>query len=151
MATLTTTQVVRKKHLSAAEVRKLAPENERFMRACADIANALVEDHERSQQTGVKKDINLNSLRSQYAKKHYLSTQPPLTAIISAIPEQYKKYLLPKLIAKPIRSASGIAVVAVMSVPHRCPHVAYTGGNCVYCAGERCGQAILHRVGQNMN
>jgi histone acetyltransferase (RNA polymerase elongator complex component) len=27
---------------------------------------------------------------------------------------QKKKYLLPKLIAKPIRSASGIAVVAVM-------------------------------------
>lgn len=37
--------------------------------------------------------------------------------------------------AKPIRSASGIAVVAVMSKPHRCPHIAMTGNICVYCPG----------------
>ncbi len=29
--------------------------------------------------------------------------------------------------AKPVRTASGIAVVAVMSKPHRCPHIATTG------------------------
>jgi elongator complex protein 3 len=32
-------------------------------------------------------------------------------------------------------SASGIAVVAVMCKPHRCPHIAYTGNICVYCPG----------------
>ena len=53
----------------------------------------------------------------------------------AAVPEQHKKYILPKLIAKPIRSASGIAVVAVMCKPHRCPHIAYTGNICVYCPG----------------
>ena len=37
--------------------------------------------------------------------------------------------------AKPVRTASGIAVVAVMSKPHRCPHIAMTGGVCVYCPG----------------
>ena len=37
--------------------------------------------------------------------------------------------------AKPVRTASGIAVVAVMSKPHRCPHIATTGGVCVYCPG----------------
>jgi elongator complex protein 3 len=37
--------------------------------------------------------------------------------------------------AKPVRSASGIAVVAVMSKPHRCPHIATTGAICVYCPG----------------
>jgi len=82
-----------------------------------------------------KKDLNLNSLRGQMAKKHRLSSQPPLTAIIAAIPENYKKYLLPKLMAKPIRTSSGIAVVAVMCKPHRCPHIAYTGNICVYCPG----------------
>jgi hypothetical protein len=35
--------------------------------------------------------------------------------------------LLPQLRAKPVRTASGIAVVAVMSKPHRCPHIATTG------------------------
>ncbi|KAK5706964.1 Elongator subunit [Elasticomyces elasticus] len=138
MATMTEThtETVKKKRLPAAKLAKLAPENERYMRACADVANALVEDHEKSQQTGAaKKDINLNALRGQFAKKHFLSRQPPLTDIIAAVPEQYKKYILPKLIAKPIRSASGIAVVAVMCKPHRCPHIAYTGNICVYCPG----------------
>lgn len=37
--------------------------------------------------------------------------------------------------AKPVRTASGIAVVAVMCKPHRCPHIATTGNICVYCPG----------------
>jgi len=115
---------------------KLAPENERYMRACADIANALIQEYEaQNDETKPKRDVNLNSLRGQVAKKHRLSNQPPLTAIIAAVPENYKKYILPKLIAKPIRTSSGIAVVAVMCKPHRCPHIAYTGNICVYCPG----------------
>ena len=39
--------------------------------------------------------------------------------IIAAVPSQYKKVLVPKLRAKPVRTASGIAVVAVMCKPHR--------------------------------
>ncbi|KAF5096745.1 hypothetical protein D0Z03_001561 [Geotrichum reessii] len=69
------------------------------------------------------------------SKKYKLKAQPRLTDIISSIPDQYKKYLLPKLKAKPVRTASGIAVVAVMCKPHRCPHIAYTGNICVYCPG----------------
>ncbi|KAF8758593.1 Elongator complex protein 3 [Rhizoctonia solani] len=51
------------------------------------------------------------------------------------VPEEHKKALLPKLKARPIRTASGIAVVAVMCKPHRCPHIAMTGNICVYCPG----------------
>ena len=83
---------------------KLPPENERYMRACADIASALIQDYEaQADGSKPKKDLNLNQLRGQIAKRHYLKTQPPLTAIIAAVPEHYKKYILPKLIAKPIR------------------------------------------------
>lgn len=82
---------------------KLPPENERFMRACSDIANALIQEYEAQRDPKKpKRDINLNKLRGQVAKKHALATQPPLTAIIAAVPEHYKKYILPKLIAKPI-------------------------------------------------
>lgn len=82
---------------------KLPPENERYMRACSDIANALIQDYEAQRDNSKsKKDINLNKLRGTIAKKHYLSNLPPLTAIIAAVPEHYKKYILPKLIAKPI-------------------------------------------------
>lgn len=86
---------------------KLPPENERYMRACSDIANALIQDYESQKDpTKPRKDINLNKLRGQIAKKHVLGSQPPLTAIISAVPEHYKKYILPKLIAKPISMSS---------------------------------------------
>jgi elongator complex protein 3 len=102
MATMTVIETGRKGNRLPKNV-KLPPENERFMRACADIAHALIEDYE-AQANGskAKKDLNLNALRGQIAKKHYLKTQPPLTAIIAAVPEHYKKYILPKLIAKPI-------------------------------------------------
>jgi elongator complex protein 3 len=84
---------------------KLPPENERFMQACSDIANALIQDHEAQRDsTKPKKDINLNGLRKQIGKKYSLSSHPPLTAIIAAVPEHYKKYILPRLIAKPIRT-----------------------------------------------
>ncbi|OHF03944.1 ELP3 family histone acetyltransferase [Colletotrichum orchidophilum] len=89
----------------------LPPENERFLRCCADVANALIEDHEAIRDPkNPPKDLNLNSLRNKFSRKHKLANIPPLTAIIAAIPEHYKKYILPKLIAKPIRlSASAEA------------------------------------------
>lgn len=77
-------------------------ESERFLRCCADIANALIEDHEAVSNGRASKDVNLNSLRTKMAKKYKLQNIPALTAIIAAIPEHYKKYILPKLIAKPI-------------------------------------------------
>lgn len=114
----------------------LVPEPQRFLSACQDIANQLIQEYEASHDDSKpKKDINLNSLRGQISRKYKLSHQPPLTAIVASVPEQYKKAILPKLLAKPIRSASGIAVVAVMCKPHRCPHIAYTGNICVYCPG----------------
>lgn len=83
---------------------KLPPENERFMHACSDIASALIQDYEgQSNGTKPKRDINLNGLRTQISKQYKLSNIPPLTAIIAAIPEHYKKYILPNLVAKPIR------------------------------------------------
>ena len=70
-------------------------------------------------------------LKSQVASKYALPNQPRLVDIIAAVPQAYKKALLPKLRAKPVRTASGIAVVAVMCKPHRCPHITFTGNICV--------------------
>ena len=109
--------------------QNLAPEQERFLQCCVDISLELVASLD------TNKDVNLNGLVGRMSKKYKLKAQPRLTDIISAIPDQYKKYLLPKLKAKPVRTASGIAVVAVMCKPHRCPHIAYTGNICVYCPG----------------
>ncbi|XP_054676486.1 elongator complex protein 3 [Grus americana] len=110
----------RKADLSHAEL---------MMMTIADIIKQLIEAHEQG------KDVNLNKLKTKTSAKYGLSAQPRLVDIIAAVPPQYRKVLVPKLKAKPIRTASGIAVVAVMCKPHRCPHINFTGNICVYCPG----------------
>jgi elongator complex protein 3 len=48
-----------------------------------------------------KKDVNLNRLKSKIASKYGLESSPRLVDIISAVPHESKKILLPKLKAKP--------------------------------------------------
>ncbi|XP_045432379.1 elongator complex protein 3 isoform X1 [Pipistrellus kuhlii] len=110
----------RKGDLSPAEL---------MMLTIGDVIKQLIEAHEQG------KDIDLNKLKTKTAAKYGLSAQPRLVDIIAAVPPQYRKVLVPKLKAKPIRTASGIAVVAVMCKPHRCPHISFTGNICVYCPG----------------
>ncbi|XP_063351695.1 elongator complex protein 3 [Pelmatolapia mariae] len=102
---------------------------ELMMMTIADVIKQLVEAHEKG------KDINLNKVKTQASAKYGLEAQPRLVDIIAAVPPQYRRALVPKLKAKPIRTASGIAVVAVMCKPHRCPHISFTGNICVYCPG----------------
>ncbi len=61
----------------------------------------------------------------------YAGRVPKTVEILAAVPHKYA-FLVPLLKAKPVRSASGIAVVAVMCKPHRCPHITMTGNICVY-------------------
>ena len=99
----------------------LPPENERHIRCCSDIASFLIQEHEASQDPSKpRKDVNLNSLRSKMAKKHRLSNIPPLTAIIAAIPEHYKKYIMPKLLAKPISKSCLISCCANANWNRKC-------------------------------
>ncbi|XP_071999945.1 elongator complex protein 3 [Engystomops pustulosus] len=102
---------------------------ELMMMTIADVIKQLLEAHEQG------KDVNLNKLKTKTSAKYGLSAQPRLVDIIAAVPPQHRKVLVPKLKAKPIRTASGIAVVAVMCKPHRCPHINFTGNICVYCPG----------------
>ncbi|XP_061481841.1 elongator complex protein 3 isoform X2 [Rhineura floridana] len=102
---------------------------ELMMMTIADVIKQLIEAHD------LGKDVNLNKIKTKTAAKYGLSAQPRLVDIIAAVPPQYRRVLVPKLKAKPIRTASGIAVVAVMCKPHRCPHINFTGNICVYCPG----------------
>lgn len=99
------------------------------MKAVSEIVNELIKADSQ------KKDVDLNKLKTRVSSKYGMSRQPKLVDIIAGVPQEYKKILLPKLRAKPVRTASGIAVVAVMCKPHRCPHIAMTGNICVYCPG----------------
>eukprot|EP01102_Stenamoeba_stenopodia_P015847 TRINITY_DN5471_c0_g1_i1.p1 TRINITY_DN5471_c0_g1~~TRINITY_DN5471_c0_g1_i1.p1 ORF type:complete len:564 (+),score=140.66 TRINITY_DN5471_c0_g1_i1:303-1994(+) len=99
------------------------------LKTISEIVSMLIQAHKEG------KDVNLTKVKGDISRRNGLSSQPKSIDIIAAIPEEYKKELVPKLKAKPIRTASGIAVVAVMSKPHRCPHIAMTGNICVYCPG----------------
>ncbi|KAJ8903833.1 hypothetical protein NDN08_000366 [Rhodosorus marinus] len=98
-------------------------------RAVSQVVSDLIRLHEKGDK------INVQKLKSNAARQHALPDHPKLTEIIAALPESHMESLLPILKAKPVRTASGIAIVAVMSKPHRCPHIATTGNICVYCPG----------------
>lgn len=49
-----------------------------------------------------------NRVKTKTSAKYGLEAQPRLVDIIAAVPPQYRRVLVPKLKAKPIRTASGV-------------------------------------------
>lgn len=97
--------------------------------AIADIVSELIRAVDR------KHTPRLVDIKTAAAKRHGLNDYPKQVDILAAVPSSHRAAFAPLLRAKPVRTASGIAVVAVMSKPHRCPHIATTGNICVYCPG----------------
>lgn len=115
-----------------------------MVRAISDVVSEMISRYERG------KEIDVRKLKNTCASRVGLKRSPKLVDIIAAIPEQYRKAFQPLVTAKPIRSASGISVVAVMCKPHRCPHIAMTGNICVvscgrtgHCLCAACLRAVL--------
>lgn len=73
-----------------------------------EIIQELLKSHDES------KDVNLNRLKTRIASKYGLDSSPRLVDIIAAVPHEAKKILLPKLKAKPVRTASGVSLIAQM-------------------------------------
>lgn len=57
-----------------------------------------------------KKSCDLNSIINRISREYKLPKTPRLVDVIQGIPHNYKSKLLPLIRAKPIRTASGIAV-----------------------------------------
>jgi len=75
---------------------------EQLIRVSSAIASDLIKAHETGQA------VSLNEIRNKWSKKFNYGGVPRLVDIISAVPDEYKKALLPKLKARPIRTASGV-------------------------------------------
>ncbi len=77
---------------------------------------------------GIRTKNELQSLKTELAKKYSLDYLPKDTEILSSgeFPEEIKQMLR----IKSTRTISGVAVVAAMTSPERCPH-----GKCIYCPG----------------
>lgn len=79
-----------------------ASQAEQLIRVTSAIALELIKAHNDGQA------VSLNEIRNRMSKKYNFSGVPRLVDIISAVPDEYKKALLPKLKARPIRTASGV-------------------------------------------
>ena len=75
---------------------------ERLVQCIGDILRELL----KAQEEG--NDVNLNRIKTRLASKYSLESSPRLVDIIAAVPREHKKKLLPKLRAKPVRTASGV-------------------------------------------
>lgn len=72
----------------------------------------------------------LHRTKLSLARKYRVSAIPGDAAVLERLPEEAVPLLLPLLRTKAVRTVSGVAVVAAMTSPAKCPH-----GRCLYCPG----------------
>lgn len=78
----------------------------------------------------VRSKEDLHKAKLRLARTHKVKSIPGDAAILERIPEEAVPLLLPLLRIKAVRTVSGVAVVAAMTSPAKCPH-----GRCLYCPG----------------
>ncbi len=93
------------------------------MNSLEEIAEAILSGKIRSKE-------ELNRFKVKVAGKHRMDRIPSNTEIMRYVPEERREEFYHILRIKPMRSLSGVAVVAIMTSPYPCPH-----GKCIYCPG----------------
>ena len=94
-----------------------------FSKACSEITQNLLTINEPSKKQ-VKEEI------TKICAKYSLERIPRNHEILSMAKESDFNKLRKVLLKKPTKTASGVAVVALMPKPYACPH-----GRCTYCPG----------------
>lgn len=92
--------------------------------ACQEIAETLA-----SRELSSKQDFF--KIKRRICAKRRLNRIPPNSSILKLLPPEKQEELRSILMIKPVRTASGISVLAVMTKPQPCPPQA----QCVYCPG----------------
>src|SRR5438128_10112111 len=72
----------------------------------------------------------LQQLKRHVARSRGLAGIPSDSEVLGWLPPAVREELVDLLRIKPARTASGVAVVTVMTAPHACPH-----GVCTFCPG----------------
>jgi len=72
----------------------------------------------------------LQQLKRRVARSRGLVGIPSDSDLLGRLPPAFHEELVDLLRVKPARTASGVAVVTVMTAPHACPH-----GVCTFCPG----------------
>src|SRR3989344_3134526 len=72
----------------------------------------------------------LSKLKRNLCLKYNTKKPPTNFEILLNAPEQDLSLLKKKILVKPVRTASGVSPVAIMTAPFACPH-----GKCTFCPG----------------
>jgi len=97
-------------------------EEEAFASACRDLVSRIL--------AGDVGTDDVEAAKLDVCGEHSLGRVPKHTDLLDHAPEGTRAELEEVLQRKPVRTASGVTPVAVMTSPHRCPH-----GKCLYCPG----------------
>ncbi|MDI3474008.1 MAG: elongator complex protein 3 [Candidatus Woesearchaeota archaeon] len=72
----------------------------------------------------------INRLKKEYSKRYHLKKIPSNSELRNLLSQKEREELSDALFTKPSRTASGVAICAIMTPPSRCPH-----GKCRMCPG----------------
>lgn len=97
-------------------------ENTAFAAACEDLVARILD--------GEVGEDDVESAKLDVCAEYSVAQVPKHTDLLDHAPEGRREELEDVLQRKPVRTASGVAPVAVMTSPHLCPH-----GKCLYCPG----------------
>ena len=97
--------------------------NVNFSNACREISQSLLQITEPT-KNHAKTEIK------RICTKYSLDKIPKNYEILSTVDGKSYEKLQKILLKKPVKTASGVAVIALMPKPYACPH-----GRCTYCPG----------------
>jgi elongator complex protein 3 len=99
-----------------------ATETEAFERVCEELVERILAGE-------IERD-ELESEKLAVCSEHSSPKVPKNTELLDYAPDERREDLQEVLQRKPVRTASGVSPVAIMTSPHQCPH-----GKCLYCPG----------------
>ena len=111
--------------------------SEDFLHACKEICEKLsqIDNPVKSQ---IKNEVK------EVCAKYALERLPRNSEILSSATEEQFLKLQKVLLKKPVKSASGVTVIAIMPKPFACPH-----GRCTFALEEQ--RSILQTATQEKN
>ena len=97
-------------------------EEDVFERVCQELVGQIAAGEiERDELEKVKREV---------CSKHSAPKVPRNSDLLDRAPDERREEVRQVVQRKPVRTASGVSPVAIMTSPHNCPH-----GKCLYCPG----------------
>ncbi|WP_254863396.1 tRNA uridine(34) 5-carboxymethylaminomethyl modification radical SAM/GNAT enzyme Elp3 [Halovivax gelatinilyticus] len=97
-------------------------ETEAFRRVCATLVERIL--------SGEIEREDVESAKLEACSEHSAPKVPKNSELLEFAADEHREALESVLQRKPVRTASGVSPVAIMTSPERCPH-----GKCLYCPG----------------